>query len=143
MIYVGLLTKILRKIRMSATLKIDITAIATINGVPTGIYSKRSGPGFVSSNGDIDFGAIAAPVDIKWTITAAGYKFNAAVGVGCETPVILQFDSSVTSDTGGGSDNTCTIKDKDDALSLKYTLNLLDSNADPVVLDPRVVNRGS
>ena len=128
---------------MSATLKIDITAIATINGVPTGIYSKRSGPGAVSSNGDIDFGAIAAPIDIEWTITAPGYKFNAAVGVGCETPGITQFDSSVTRSTGSGTDNTCKIEDKDDALSLKYTLNLLDSGGGYVVLDPRVVNRGS
>ena len=117
-------------------LYIEITAVTdNEDGTGTGTYKKTSGPGSVSTGGDINIAGKAA-VDIQWTITAADYTFESASGAACDTPPIEQFEDSVTSN----SDLTCSIEDKNTDLGFKYTL-YLKHNGTPIVLDPRFINR--
>jgi hypothetical protein len=117
------------------TLKIDITAVTSNgDGTGTGTYDWKSGPGSVTSGGDIDLKAQGTGVDIEWTLTAIGYTFD---DPGCHTPAIQQFDAPVNSN----ANLTCTVDDRDDDLSLKYSIFLKDSANRKLTLDPRIVNR--
>lgn len=120
-----------------ATLKIDITAISG----STGTYSRSSGPGTVTSAGDITLNASSgANQDIAWTIDST------------LTETFKSTDSFSTAPVPGkGSHNgefsgltvstdakTLTITDANNANDqYEYSLTLSDGT----VLDPKIINR--
>jgi len=117
-------------------LKIDITAVASAGaGKGTGTYDKVSGPGQVTSGGEINLvGAGKADDNLVFTITAAGYKFaNPGFSAVMESPFGTPGNSS--------NDSTCTVPDDASEAAYKYTLHLIDSSNATVDLDPRIINR--
>ena len=124
-------------------LKIAITAVAPAGpGKGTGTYDKLSGPGQVTSDGEISLvGVGKADHNLVFAITAAGYKFaNPGFSAVMESPFGVPSNNTTPPDPPA-ADTVCTIPDDASQAAYKYTLHLIDSSNASVDLDPKIINR--
>jgi hypothetical protein len=121
----------------------SITEPPTPTGSGIGLYQKGmgGGGGTVSLSGEIDLHGEQPNVDITFalhpTVLAAGYRFDDP-GFSAEYAGSSPFGSP-KNNTG---DTECTVTDKNEKATYKYTLHLVNVNTGRfVALDPLVINR--